>query len=93
MNKLIATIAFVFACIPVLHAQETIGDKAHEAKTDAVQAKRSVGEDIRHAGREIKASAKEARDAIVTRCGDGSHTIRGATGCEGHGGVVKSSQN
>lgn len=87
MNKLIATLALIFAFAPAVYAQETVGDKVHEVKTDAVQAKRSVGEEIRQAGRDIKQSAREVRQALVTRCGDGRHTIKGASGCDGHGGV------
>lgn len=88
MNKLIATLALIFAFAPALYAQETVGDKAHEVKTDAIQAKRSAGEEIREAGREIKATGRKARQAVITRCGDGRHTVKGASGCEGHGGVV-----
>lgn len=88
MKKFIATLALMLAFAPAVYAQETVGDKAHEVKTDAVQAKRSAGAEIREAGREIKQSAREVRQAVVTRCGDGRHTVKGASGCDGHGGVV-----
>jgi len=87
MKQIIGAIALVLAFIPVGHAEETIGDKAQEAKTDAVQAKRKAGKEIRHAGREVKATGRKARQAVITRCADGRHTAKGASGCVGHGGV------
>jgi len=87
MRKIVGTIALIFAFIPLAHAQETVGDKAHEVKDDAVKAKRKAGEDIRGAGRELKAAGREARQAVITRCADGRHTVKGASGCAGHGGV------
>jgi hypothetical protein len=89
MNKLIASVVFVFALIPLAHAQETIGDKAQEVKVDAVEAKNTVGDNIRQAGRDVKSTAKKADRAVRTLCADGRHTIKGAAGCEGHGGVSK----
>jgi hypothetical protein len=87
MRKTVATIALILAFIPFAHAQETVGDKAREAKTDAVKAKRTAGKEIRHTGRELKASGRKVRQAVITRCADGRHTARGASGCVGHGGV------
>jgi hypothetical protein len=87
MRKVIGTIALVLALMPHAYAEETIGDKAREAKTDAVTAKRKAGKNIRHAGRELKASGRKARQAVITRCADGRHTAQGASGCVGHGGV------
>jgi hypothetical protein len=87
MKAFLASIVVACAFLPVVHAAETVGDKAHEAKTEAVQAKRAAGRDIRHAGRKIKATGRKARQAVITRCGDGRHTVRGASGCVGHGGV------
>jgi len=87
MRKLIGTIALILAFMPLAHAEETIGDKAREAKTDAVKAKRAAGKEIRHAGREAKASGRKVRQAVITRCADGRHTVKGAAGCVGHGGV------
>ena len=87
MKRIIGTIALVLAFVPLGHAEESVGDKASEAKADAVSAKRAAGEDIRHAGREMKAVGREARQAVITRCADGRHTIKGASGCMGHGGV------
>jgi hypothetical protein len=87
MKRTISTIALIFAFIPLVHAQETAGDKAREAKSDAVQAKRTAGENIRGAGRKIKATGRKARQAVITRCADGRHTVKGASGCAGHGGV------
>ena len=87
MRKIIGTIALIFAFIPLAHAAESIGDKAHEAKTDAVKAKRAAGREIRHAGREVKATGRKARQAVITRCADGRHTVKGASGCARHGGV------
>lgn len=87
MKQFIGTIALVFALIPLVHAEETVGDKAREAKTEAVQAKREAGKNVRKAGRQIKASGRKARQAVITRCADGRHTVKGASGCAGHGGV------
>ena len=87
MRKMIGTIVLTLALIPFAHAQETVGDKAREAKEDAVQAKRSAGREIRRTGREIKKTGRKARQAVITRCADGRHTVKGASGCVGHGGV------
>jgi len=87
MKKLLATLAMVLAFIPFAHAAETVGEKAQEVKADAVQAKRKAGKEVRHAGRQVKATGRKARQAVITRCADGRHTIRGASGCVGHGGV------
>jgi hypothetical protein len=75
MRKIIGTIALILAFIPLAYAEESIGDKAHEAKTDAVKAKRTAGKDIRHTGREIKASGREARQAVITRSKTGTFRV------------------
>ena len=80
MKKIIGIVALVFALIPLARAEETVGDKA-------VQTKREAGAEIRHAGREVKATGREARQAVITRCADGRHTVKGASGCAHHGGV------
>jgi hypothetical protein len=64
-----------------------VGDKAREAKSDAVQAKRTAGKEVRKAGRTVKSDGRKARQAVITRCADGRHTVKGAAGCRGHGGV------
>jgi hypothetical protein len=87
MRKVIGTITLILAFVPRAYTEESIGDKASEAKTDAVKAKRAAGKDIRDAGREIKAEGRKARQAVITRCADGRHTVKGASGCAGHGGV------
>ena len=87
MKKLITTIALVLAFMPFANAQETVGDKAREAKADAVQAKRATGKEVRKAGRQVKATGRKVRQAVITRCADGRHTVKGASGCVGHGGV------
>ena len=87
MRKLIGTIALVLAFLPLAYAEESIGDKAREAKGDAVNAKRAAGEEIRRGGREVKATGRKARQAVITRCADGRHTVKDASGCAGHGGV------
>ena len=87
MRTIVGTIALVLALVPVAHAQETVGDKAREVKQDAVQAKRSAGREIRRTGREVKKTGRKARQAVITRCADGRHTVKGASGCVGHGGV------
>jgi hypothetical protein len=87
MTKIVGTIVLILAFIPLAHAQETVGDKAREAKQDAVKAKRTAGKEIRQGGRELKATGRKARQAVITRCADGRHTAQGASGCVGHGGV------
>jgi hypothetical protein len=87
MKNLIGTIALILAFMPFAHAEESVGDKAREAKADAVKAKRKAGEEVRQTGREIKAAGRKARQAVITRCADGRHTVKGASGCAGHGGV------
>ena len=87
MRKIIGTIVLTLALIPLAHAQDTIGDKAREAKQDAVQAKRTAGKEIRKTGRAVKKTGRKARQAVITRCADGRHTVKGASGCVGHGGV------
>jgi len=88
MRKIIGIIALILAFMPVVHAaDETVGDKAREAKSDAVDAKRAAGKEIRHAGRAVKKTGRKARQAVITRCADGRHTVKGASGCAGHGGV------
>ena len=88
MRKIAATIALSLAFLPFAFAAGSVGDKAREVKDDAVQAKRSAGADIRHAGRETKQAGREVRQAVITRCADGRHTAKGASGCKGHGGVL-----
>jgi F0F1-type ATP synthase membrane subunit c/vacuolar-type H+-ATPase subunit K len=87
MKKILAAIALLLAFLPAAYAQETIGDKAREAKAEGVAAKRAAGHDIRKGGRKVKASARKARQAVISRCADGRHTVRGPSGCAGHGGV------
>ena len=87
MTKVIGTVVLTLALIPLAHAQETVGDKAREVKQDAVQTKREAGKEIRRTGREVKKTGRKARQAVITRCADGRHTARGASGCVGHGGV------
>jgi hypothetical protein len=81
MKNIIGAIALVLAFMPAAYAaDETVGDKAHEVKQDAVKAKRATGKEVRKAGRTVK-------NTIVTHCADGRRTIKGAHGCVGHGGV------
>jgi Ni/Co efflux regulator RcnB len=87
MKRLIAAVALVVAFLPLAQAQETAGEKAREAKAHAVQAKRTAGQELRHAGRTVKSKARKARQAVITRCADGRHTVKGRSGCAGHGGV------
>ena len=87
MKNIIGTIALILAFLPFAHAEESIGDKARAAKADAVNAKRTAGKNIREGGRKVKASGRKARQAVITRCADGRHTVKGEAGCRGHGGV------
>ncbi|ROZ68567.1 hypothetical protein [Ramlibacter sp. WS9] len=87
MKKIIGTIALLLAFMPLAQAAETVGDKAQEVKQDAVQAKRETGKEVRKAGRQVKATGRKVRQAVITRCADGRHTVKGKAGCVGHGGV------
>ena len=88
MKTVLSTIALVFAFMPAAQAaEESVGDKAREAKADAVQAKRTAGKEVRQAGRKVKKAGRKVRQAVITRCADGRHTVKGAAGCAGHGGV------
>jgi hypothetical protein len=48
----------------------------------------TVGDSVNEAGREVKKAAKQAHDVVWTRCADGRKTVKGKTGCDGHGGVA-----
>jgi hypothetical protein len=87
MKRILGTLVLLFAFMPLAQAAETVGDKAQEVKEDAVKAKRKTGHEVRKAGREVKAKGREVRQAVITRCADGRHTIKGKSGCVGHGGV------
>ena len=87
MKNIITALVLTLAVLPLAYSQETAGDKAQKAKTEAVHAKREAGSEVRHAGRKVKATGRKARQAVITRCADGRHTVRGASGCRGHGGV------
>lgn len=87
MNKLIAVLALVGALIPFSSAQENTGDKATPAKSSESQSPSTIGDGVREAGREIKSAGRKVRRAVITRCADGRHTIKGRAACANHGGV------
>jgi hypothetical protein len=88
MRTTIGTIALILALMPVARAaEESVGDKVHEAKVETIEATREAGKELRQAGRKVKKTGREVRQAIITRCADGRHTLKGAPGCAGHGGV------
>jgi len=91
MRRLIGTIVFLLAFSPISHAQDSGGDKAQETKDGVAKATDTVADGAREVGKEVKDAAHKARRAVFTRCADGRHTIKGQSGCNGHGGV--SSQN
>ena len=91
MNKLLGAMALICAFIPLLHANENNGDKTRETKTDATQSQSTIGDSVRQVGSEIKSAGRKVRRAVVTRCADGRHTVKGRAGCTSHGGV--SAQN
>ncbi|MEI7431646.1 MAG: hypothetical protein WCL27_14420 [Betaproteobacteria bacterium] len=91
MKKLVGVIALMCGFIAVSHATENSVNKPLETKTDSAQSQSTIGDDVRQAGREIKEAGRKVRRAVVTRCGDGRHTVRGKAACAGHGGV--SAQN
>ena len=87
MNKLVGAIALILAFIPFAYADDNPGDKTRETRTDTAQSPSTVGDGVRQVGREIKAGGRKVRRAVVTRCADGRHTVKGRAGCAGHGGV------
>ena len=87
MKEILAALALAFVFIPGAHAAGEVAEKAQEAKADAVQAERTAGSEVRHAGRKAKKAGRKVRQAVITRCADGRHTVKGAAGCAGHGGV------
>ena len=87
MNKLVGAIVLICAFIQFSHANENPGDKTQETKTDAAQSQSTIGDGVRQAGREIESAGRDVRRAVVTRCADGRHTVKGRAACASHGGV------
>jgi len=87
MNKLVGAVALMCAFIPFSQADESLGDKTQETKTDVVGSQSTIGDGVRQVGREAKAAGRKVRRAVVTRCADGRHTVRGRAECASHGGV------
>ncbi len=48
----------------------------------------TVGDAVGEAGKEVKKAAKATHDVVWTRCADGRKTVKGKSGCDGHGGVA-----
>lgn len=91
MNKRIGVFILTCAFIPLLHANDNAVDKTRETKAEAAQSPGTIGDGVRQAGNEIKAAGRKVRRAVVTRCADGRHTVKGTAACASHGGV--SAQN
>ena len=91
MNKLVGAIALMCAFIPFSNADENPSNKTQETKTEAVQSQSTIGDGVRQVGREAKTAGRKVRRAVVTRCADGRHTVKGRAECASHGGV--STQN
>ena len=91
MNKLVGAIALICAFISFAHAGENPGDKTQVTSTDSAQSQSTVGDGVRKVGSELKTAGRKVRRAVVTRCADGRHTVKGRAGCASHGGV--SAQN
>ena len=87
MKRLVAAIALSCALSPFACAQDDSGAKAKTTKADTSQSPSTIGDGVREAGREIKSAGRSVRRAVVTRCADGRHTIKGRAACAGHGGV------
>jgi len=84
-----------FALIVVLlsigtlgRAEEQSNDKVHEVAASAKETAHKVAEGVREGAHKVAKAAKHVKNKVVTRCSDGRHTIRGASGCAGHGGVA-----
>ena len=87
MNKLVGAIALMCAFIPFSHADENPRNKTQETRTDAAQSQSTIGDGVRQVGHEVKTAGRKVRRAVVTRCADGRHTVKGRAGCAGHRGV------
>jgi hypothetical protein len=48
----------------------------------------TVGDSVNEAAGEVKKAAKKTHDVVWTRCADGRKTVKGKSGCNGHGGVA-----
>jgi hypothetical protein len=81
MKKMIGIVALMAAFIPLSHAQENAGG------TTASQAPSTIGDGVHQVGQDVKTAGHKARRVVSTLCADGRHTIKGKTGCNGHGGV------
>ena len=75
------------AFIPFSHADEKPRNKTQETRTDAEQSQSKIGDGVRQVDREVKTTGRKVRRAVVTRCADGRHTVKGRAGCAGHRGV------
>ena len=87
MNKLVGVIALMCALVPLSYAVENPGNKTEETTTDAAQSQSTIGDGARQVGREVKAASRKVRRAVVTRCADGRHTVKGRAEFASHGGV------
>ena len=87
MKNLVGVIALMCGIISFSHANDNSVNKTKETKTDSAQSQSTIGDGVREAGREIKSAGRKVRRAVVTRCADGRHTVRGRAACAGHGGV------
>ena len=52
----------------------------------------TVGDSVSEATGEVKKAAKKTHDVVWTRCADGRKTVKGKSGCDGHGGVAAAKQ-
>lgn len=80
MKKILGIIAILLAASPYVNAEESVVDKAKEVKHEA-------GKEVRHAAREVKATGRHVRQAVIVRCADGRHAVKRKGDCDGHGGV------
>ena len=87
MKKLLAALVFFCAFAPLSYAQDNPGEQSPKTKAGASQSPSTIGDGVREAGREVKSAGRKVRRAVITRCADGRHTIKGRAACAGHGGV------
>jgi hypothetical protein len=93
MKTLIAMAALVVSFNALAQAEGPQPKDTQPAKqTQPLKPGETVGDKVSEAGREIKRDARQAHDAVWLRCADGRKTLKGKSGCKGHGGVAYSSK-
>jgi hypothetical protein len=93
MRTLIGMAALVVSFHAFAQAEGPQPKDTQPAKqTQPLKPGETVGDKVGEAARDVKQGARQAHDAVWTRCADGRKTLKGKSGCRGHGGVAYSSK-